>query len=73
MVNELPKIRVVKLTKNLVTFKREDFENLKSAYYELYMQYKNDKTIGQQVKDQWLGRYSMLSEICGKWAFPSIE
>lgn len=73
MANELPKIRVIKLTEHYVTFKKEDFENLKSAYYDLYMEHKNDKNVGQTVKNQWLGHYLMLSEICGKWAFPSIE
>lgn len=70
---ELPKIRVAKLTKNYVTFKKEDFENLRLAYLHLYEENKNNPNVGMKVKYEWLGHYLMLSEICGKWAFPSIE
>ena len=70
---QLPKIKVVKLTEQYVTFKKEDFENLKSAYYSLYNEHRNDPNVGQKVKYEWLGHYLMLAEICGKWHFPSIE
>lgn len=73
MANSLPKLRVAKLTKNYVTFRKEDFENLKMAYLALYNEHKNDKNVGQRVKYQWLGCYDILSEICQKWHFPSIE
>lgn len=70
---QLPKLRVVKLTKNYVTFKKEDFENLRQAYLHLYNEHKNDKNVSQSVKYHWRGCYDILSMICGKWAFPSIE
>lgn len=71
--SKLPKLNVVRLTKNYVTFKREDFEALKAAYLGLYNEHKNDPNVGKSVKDQWLGHYLMLSEICSKWTFPTIE
>ena len=70
---QLPKIRVIKLTEHYVTFKKEDFENLKMAYLELYNEHKNDKNVGPSVKYHWRGCYDILSDICGKWHFPSIE
>lgn len=72
-MDQLPKLRVIRLTKNYVTFKKSDFEDLRLAYFHLYEEHKNDKSVGQKVKYEWLGHYLMLSEICGKWAFPSIE
>lgn len=70
---KIPKFSAIRLTKHYVTFKKEDFENLKQAYFDLYMEHKNDANVGQKVKYEWLGHYLMLSEICGKWAFPSIQ
>ena len=54
----------------LVTFRREDFEALRYNYYCLVSETRKNPKASEYLRGYHSGIYSVLSDICSKWAMP---
>ena len=57
----------------LVTFRREDFEALRYNYYCLVSETRKNPKASEYLRGYHSGIYSVLSDICSKWAMPEAS
>jgi len=67
MIAKHPEIHIVSMTEDTVTFRKKDFEDVLDDLNKLMKENKDNKGVGDNVKNWWKGKRDLLANICSLW------